>query len=85
MARSDSYTDEAYVALGPGAELLGVHPTTLRLWADEGRVPVYRTPTNQRRFLVRELRDLLRPEQSGEPDPSPDDQPDPADSSAAAS
>lgn len=36
--------------LAEAAGLIHVHPDTLRRWADAGRVPVYRTPTGERRF-----------------------------------
>jgi excisionase family DNA binding protein len=32
------------------AERIGIHPHTLRAWADKGLVPVVRTPTGYRRF-----------------------------------
>lgn len=32
------------------AALLGVHPSTLRRWADDGLVPHLKTPTGQRRY-----------------------------------
>ena len=32
------------------AERLGVHPATLRAWADAGKVPVVRLPSGYRRF-----------------------------------
>lgn len=75
MPRSDTYTDDTYVALGPGAQLLGVHPGTLRAWGDEGRVPVYRTPTNQRRYRVGDLHQLMRREVPDDAPPTDDDVP----------
>lgn len=59
---SRSYDEDELLLVGPAAELVGVHPDTLRRWAAAGRVPVLRTPTNQRRFLVRDLRALIKPE-----------------------
>lgn len=59
---SDRYSEDDLLLVGPAAELLGVHPDTLRRWAAAGRVPVSRTPTNQRRFLVKDLRALIQPE-----------------------
>jgi excisionase family DNA binding protein len=38
------------LSLSEAAALLGVHPTTLRLWADRGDVPMRRTPGKHRRF-----------------------------------
>ena len=32
----------AFLRFKAAAEVLGVHPVTLRRWADEGRVPVVR-------------------------------------------
>ncbi|ABY36364.1 MAG TPA: helix-turn-helix domain-containing protein [Chloroflexus aurantiacus] len=39
-----------YLSLSAASKLLGVHASTLRLWADEGAVPVYITPGGHRRF-----------------------------------
>ena len=36
--------------LSEAAALLGVHPDTLRRWADAGQVPCTRTPGGERRF-----------------------------------
>ncbi len=44
-------TDQSeWVSLGEAAGLLGVHPTTLRTWADQGEIPSQRTPGGHRRF-----------------------------------
>lgn len=59
---SASYSDDALVALGPGAALIGVAPKTLRKYADNGLIPAFRTPCNQRRFRVRDLRALITPD-----------------------
>jgi len=39
-----------WVSLGEAAKLLGVHPTTIRNWADAGDLPFRRTPGRHRRF-----------------------------------
>jgi len=39
-----------WISLGEAATLLGVHPTTLRTWADQGEIPSQRTPGGHRRF-----------------------------------
>ena len=50
------------------AELLGVHPNTIRNWADSGRLHVLRTAGNQRRFDPEELRrHALAVEKADEP------------------
>jgi excisionase family DNA binding protein len=44
-------TDQSeWVSLGEAARLLGVHPTTVRNWADQGDLPFRRTPGRHRRF-----------------------------------
>ncbi len=37
------------------AELLGVHPSTVRLWSDKGVLPVHRTQGGHRRYLRSEV------------------------------
>lgn len=44
-----------WLGLGETAELLGVHPSTVRNWADQGLLPVHRTQGGHRRFLRDEL------------------------------
>lgn len=39
-----------WLTLSEAATLLGVHPSTLRRWSDEGRVPTVRTQGGHRRF-----------------------------------
>lgn len=45
---SEEYSD--WISLGEAAKLLGVHPTTVRNWADQGEIPFRRTPGRHRRF-----------------------------------
>ncbi len=42
------------------SEVLGVHPRTLRRWADEGHVPHIQTPGGHRRFLRGDLEQFVR-------------------------
>ncbi|MFQ5616512.1 MAG: helix-turn-helix domain-containing protein [Anaerolineales bacterium] len=44
-----------WLSLREAAELLGVHPSTVRSWADQGRLPVYRTQGGHRRFKRQEV------------------------------
>lgn len=37
------------------ANILGIHPLTLRNWADQGHIPFYRTPGGHRRFRRSDL------------------------------
>ncbi len=43
-------TDDDWLTLVEAASLLGVSPRTLSRWADEGWLPVTRTPSGDRRF-----------------------------------
>ena len=49
--------DEEY-SLTEAAEILGVHPDTLRAWADDGKVAMWRSPGGQRRFRRRDLEEF---------------------------
>jgi excisionase family DNA binding protein len=51
-----------WLSLGEASKLLGVHPATLRQWADQGKIPVFRTPGGHRRFAVADVRALLETE-----------------------
>lgn len=44
-------TAKKWLTLAQAADRLGIHPTTLRRWADNGSIPVYITPGGHRRFL----------------------------------
>jgi excisionase family DNA binding protein len=46
---------ETWLPLGQAAVRLGVHPTTLRRWADKGDVLFLLTPGGHRRFAVADL------------------------------
>jgi excisionase family DNA binding protein len=44
-----------WLSLAEASALLGVHPTTLRRWADGADVPSFRTPGGHRRFRAADL------------------------------
>ena len=44
-----------WLSLGAAAELLGVHPSTVRLWSDKGLLPVHRTKGGHRRYKRNEV------------------------------
>jgi excisionase family DNA binding protein len=44
-----------WLSLAEASTLLGIHPTTLRRWANEGSVPCFRTPGGHRRFRAADL------------------------------
>lgn len=50
-------SESEWVSLRQAAEMLGVHPATVRAWADKGELPSRRTPGGHRRFR---RADLLR-------------------------
>ncbi len=43
-------SNNEWVSLRKAAEILGVHPATVRNWADRGELPSRRTPGGHRRF-----------------------------------
>ena len=47
------------LAIRQAAELLGVHPLTLRNWSEKGAVPCLRTPGGHRRYRVQDLQRML--------------------------
>jgi len=47
-------TDE-WLSLKGAAELLGVHPSTVRLWSNKGLLPVHLTQGGHRRYLRHEV------------------------------
>ncbi len=54
LARVDEAADE-WLSLTEAARRLGVHPTTLRRWADAGQIPVMLTPGGHRRFALSDI------------------------------
>lgn len=67
MHRTRDYGDDDLVNTASAARLLGVSPNTMRKYADDGLLPVRRTPGGQRRFRVRDLWKLM-PERRGSRD-----------------
>ena len=57
--------------VGQAAAYLGVSAASLRSWANQGLVPVYRTPGGQRRFSTSDLDGFIlsmrEPATSGQP------------------
>jgi excisionase family DNA binding protein len=46
---------DEWLSLSGVAKILGVHPSTVRSWADHGRLPVHRTQGGHRRFRRSEV------------------------------
>lgn len=42
-------------SLSEAAKQIGVHPETLRTWADEGKIECIRTPGGHRRFSQKDI------------------------------
>ncbi len=53
-----------WVSLKEAAKILGVHPATVRSWADQGHLPSQRTPGGHRRFRTVDLENWLSTQQS---------------------
>jgi excisionase family DNA binding protein len=49
-----------WLSLAEASERLGIHPTTLRRWADAGSIPHLRTPGGHRRFRSADLTAWMR-------------------------
>jgi excisionase family DNA binding protein len=49
----------AWVSLRRACEILGADESTLRRWADAGRLRVYRTPGGHRRFSLSDLESMV--------------------------
>ncbi len=50
---------DQWLSLSEASAILGVHASTLRRWADSGRVPCQRTPGGHRRFNRRKLMQMI--------------------------
>jgi excisionase family DNA binding protein len=55
-----------WVSLRHAAEILGVHPATVRNWTDKGELPSRRTPGGHRRFRRADLEKLAIAQQPSE-------------------
>jgi len=56
-----------WLSLSEMAEELGVHPSTIRNWADRGRMPVHRTQGGHRRFKRDEVDLWMQSKQASAP------------------
>lgn len=57
--------DSHLLNLSEAAEYLGVHPATIRVWADRGEIPSQRTPGGHRRFRPEDLQSRVPGQQAG--------------------
>ncbi len=58
-----------WIEIAEAARILGVHASTLRRWADEGKIAHRRTLSGRRRFLRAELLKTKQVMQQGTPEP----------------
>ena len=52
---------EPYLSIRKAAAILGVSIATLRNWDASGKLPALRTPTGQRRYTEKQLRECMEP------------------------
>ncbi len=64
-----SQSGEEWLSLREAADMLGMHPATVRLWADRNELPSRRTSGGHRRFRRSDIEARLR--QEAEPKPNP--------------
>ena len=60
---------QRWLRVQQAADLLGVSATTMRRWADDGRLPSRRTPSGQRRFRLNDLKAVVAPVEHGDGGP----------------
>src|SRR5207249_5199618 len=63
-------TEDEWLSLREAAELLGMHPATVRLWADRNELPSRRTNGGHRRFRRSDIEARLRLEADRKPRPA---------------
>lgn len=56
-----------WLSLSKVAEMLGVHPSTIRSWSDKGGFPVHRTHGGHRRYLRSEVELWMQSQRAGGP------------------
>jgi excisionase family DNA binding protein len=63
-------TEDEWLSLSEAAEMLGMHPATVRLWADRNELPSRRTSGGHRRFRRSDIEARLRHEAERKPRPA---------------
>src|SRR6266705_6943324 len=69
-AMSSSQTGEDWLSLRQVADMLGMHPATVRLWADRNELPSIRTSGGHRRFRRADIEARLHKEAERKPNPA---------------
>ncbi len=65
-----SQTDNEWLSLSEAADMLGMHPATVRLWADRNELPSRRTNGGHRRFRRSDIEARLRHDTEQKPSPA---------------
>lgn len=65
-----SQVQDEWLSLREAAELLGIHPATVRLWADRNEIPSRRTTGGHRRFRRSDIEARLHQEAATRPNPA---------------
>src|SRR2546428_2799647 len=63
-------TEDEWLTLREAAELLGMHPATVRLWADRNELPSRRTNGGHRRFRRSDIEARLHQDAERKPHPA---------------
>ncbi len=58
---------DEWLSLREAADMLGIHPATVRLWADRNEIPSRRTSGGHRRFRRADIESRLRQDQVSKP------------------
>ena len=67
---TSSQSEDEWLSLRAAAEMLGMHPATVRLWADRNELPSRRTSGGHRRFRRSDIEARLRHEAERRPGPA---------------
>src|SRR6266702_549154 len=67
---SSFHTEDEWLSLRQVAEMLGIHPATVRLWADRNELPSRRTNGGHRRFRRADIEARLHQETERKPHPA---------------
>ena len=67
---SSPQTEDEWLSLRQAADMLGMHPATVRLWADRNELPSRRTSGGHRRFRRADIEARLRHDTERKPRPA---------------
>src|SRR5712692_2363652 len=70
MSSSSSQSEDEWLSLRQAAEMLGMHPATVRLWADRNELPSRRTSGGHRRFRRSDIEARLHQDAERKPRPA---------------